>query len=72
MYSIYSYSLCLHGKFSAFLNEGNYSLITEDGNKKQVGTIPSELGQLVSWKHVVFGEDILLEIIKFPVGICTQ
>ena len=35
---------------------GNYLLHSGEGNKKQVGTIPSELGQLKLWKHIVLGE----------------
>jgi len=32
----------------------DYSVISQSGNKKVSGTLPSELGQLKSWKYVVF------------------
>ena len=37
-----------------FIVTGDYSVVTQIGNKKATGTIPSELGLLTNWKHVVF------------------
>lgn len=55
-------------------NEGNYSLVTGEGNKNQVGTIPSELGQLSLWKHLVFGKvpiNLTLNFLNFFVWFMT-
>ena len=58
-----------------FIIEGNYSLVTGEGKMNQVGTIPSELGQLTLWKHVVFGKVMINLLSLFLLVIsyaCSQ
>jgi len=38
---------------------GNYTVLVDDEAKREIGTIPTELGQLTFWKHVVLSKCIL-------------
>lgn len=46
--------ICWNEILFFFIIIGDYSVISQSGNKKVSGTLPSELGQLKSWKYVVF------------------